>query len=56
MSVHSSGQSVFIPHIEGVTLGAGEEVHEVVGGASGMGADWIGEIGDRASEGQASGV
>ena len=35
---------------------AGEEVDEVAGGASGMGANRIGEIGDRASEGQAAGV
>ena len=43
-------------HIEGITLGAGEEVDEVAGGAGGMDADGIGEIGDRASEGQAAGV
>ena len=43
-------------HIEGITLGAGEEVDKVAGGASGMGVDGIGEFGDRASEGQAAGV
>ena len=36
MAIHSSGQIVFsFPHIEGITLGAGEEVDEVAGGASG---------------------
>jgi hypothetical protein len=39
-----------------ITLGAGEEVDEVTGGASGMDVDEIGEGGDRASEGQAAGV
>ena len=28
-----------VPHTEGITLGAGEEVDEVAGGASGMGVD-----------------
>ena len=37
-------------------LGASEEVVEVSGGASGMGVDRIGEVGDWASEGQAAGV
>ena len=47
--IHSSGQTVFsFPHIEGITLGASEEVDELAGGAIGMGVDWIGEIGDRA--------
>ena len=37
MAIHSSGQTIFsFTHIEGITLGAGEEVDEVVGGASGM--------------------
>ena len=36
-------------------MGAGEEVDEV-GEASGMGVDWIGEVGDRASERQTAGV
>ena len=39
-------------HIEGITLGAGEEVDEVAGEAGGMGVDGIGEVGDWASEGQ----
>ena len=43
-------------HIEGITLGAGEEVDEVAGGASGMGMDTIGEVGDSAKGGQAAGV
>ena len=34
-------------HIEVITLGAGKEVNEVAGGASGMGVDRIGEVGDR---------
>ena len=43
MAIHSSGQIVFsFPHIEGITLGAGEEVDEVAGGASGM--VWIGYV------------
>ena len=33
-----------------------QEVDEVAGGASGMGMDSIGEVGDRASEGQAAGM
>ena len=39
MAIHSSGQTVFsLTHIEGITLGAGEEVD---GGASGMGVNGI---------------
>ena len=39
MSIHSSGQAVpIISHIEAITLGASEEVDEVAGRASGMGA------------------
>ena len=57
MPIHSSGQTVSrLTHIEGITLGAGEEVDEVARGASGMGTDWIGDIGDRVSEGQSAGV
>ena len=53
MAIDSSGQTIFsLAHIEGITLGAGE----VAGGAGGMGVDGIGEVGDRASEGQAAGV
>jgi hypothetical protein len=40
-----------LSHIEGIILSAGEEFDEVAGGANGMGV-----IGDRASEGQAAGV
>ena len=36
-------------HIEGITLGAGEEVDEVAGRASGMDVDRIGEVGDQAA-------
>ena len=54
--IHSSGQTISsLAHIEGITLGAGEEVDKVAGGAGGMGVDGIGEVNDRASEGQAAG-
>ena len=47
MAFHSRGQTIFsLSHIEGITLGAHEEVDEVAGGASGMGADRISEGGD----------
>ena len=50
MAIHSNGQTVFsLSHIERITLSAGEKVSEVAGGASGMGGDRRGEIGDRAS-------
>ena len=46
---HSSGQIVFkLTHIEGITLGVGEEVDEIAGEASGMGADRISEVADQA--------
>ena len=45
-----------LAHVEGITLGAGEEVDEVTGGAASMGVDGIGEVGDRAVERQATGV
>ena len=52
MIIHSSGQTIFsLAHIEGITLGTGEKVDEVAGGASGMGVDMISEVGVRASEG-----
>ena len=55
MAIHFSGQAIFsLVHIEGITLGAGEEVDEVTGGVSGMGVEGIGDVGDRASEGQAA--
>ena len=57
MAIHSGGQTIFsFSHIEGITLGAGEEVDEFAGGASGMDVDRIGEVGHRASEGQAAGA
>jgi hypothetical protein len=44
VAFHSSGQTTFnCNHIEGITLGAGEKVVEVAGGASGMGVDRIGD-------------
>ena len=56
MAIHSSGQTLFsLTHIEGITLSAGKKTEEVAGGASGMGVNRIGEVGDRASEGQAAG-
>ena len=37
MAIHSSGKAIFsLAHIERIPLGAGEEVDEVAGGASGM--------------------
>ena len=52
--LHSSGQTALgFPHIEGITLGENEEVAE---GASGMNGVRIGEVGDRASEGQVAKV
>ena len=57
MAIHSSGQTNFsLAYTEGITLGAGEEVDRVAGGAGGMGVDGLGEVGDRASERQAAGV
>ena len=57
MAIYFSGQIVFcLSHIEGITLGAGEEVDEVAGGARAMGVDRIGEVSDRASERQAARV
>ena len=54
MAINSRGQTIFsFTHIEGITLGTGEEVDEVAGGASGMGLDRISEVGDRVSERQA---
>ena len=45
MTIHYSGETIFsFTHIDGITLGAGEEVDEVVGGASGMCVNTIIEI------------
>ena len=44
------------PHIESITLSAGEEVDEVAGGSIGMSVVRINEVGDRVSEGQAARV
>ena len=53
--MHSSGKTFFsFHHIEGITLGAGEEI--VIGGANDMGVDRIGGLGDRSSERQTAGV
>ena len=57
MAVHSSGQTIFsFTHKEGITLDTDEEEDEVAGGASSIGVDKVGEVGNRASEGQAAGV
>ena len=53
-SSHSFYILIWFHHVEGFTLGAGEGVDEVAEGASGMCVVRIGEIGDRASEGQAA--
>ena len=48
MSIHSSGQTISgLPHLEGITLGTGEEVYEIAGRASTLGLGGIGQIGDR---------
>ena len=45
MAINSSGQAIFgLTHIEEITVGAGEDVDEVAGGASGMGVDRIGYV------------
>ena len=53
MAIHSSGHTIYsLAHIEGIKLGA----DEVAGGARGMDMDKIGEVGDRANEGQVAGM
>ena len=53
MAIHSSAQTVFIfAYIEGIRL----DIDGVAGGTRGMGMGRIGEVGDRASEGQAARV
>ena len=57
MAIHSIGQTVFsLSHIEGITLGEGEDIDNFPGGAGGWDVGRICEAGDRASEGQAVGV
>ena len=57
MTIHSSGKTIFsLTHLEEITLGAGEEVDEVAGEASGFVVDRIGEVSNRTSEGQAASV
>ena len=42
---HSSGLTIFsFTHIEGITLGASEEVDEFAGGGSDMSVDGIGKV------------
>ena len=44
-AIHSSSQTISsFTHIVDITLGTGEEVDEVAGGASGMGMDKISEV------------
>ena len=53
VAIHSSEQTISsLVHIEGITLGTGEEVDEVAEGAGDMGVDGIVKVGDRANEGQ----
>ena len=55
--MHSREQTIFgFTNIEDIALGTWDEVDEVTGGASGMGVDRIGEVGDRTSGGQAVGM
>ena len=57
MAIHFSGQTVFsLSHIEGITLDVGEEVDEAAGGASDLGMDRMGEVGNWACEGHVAGV
>jgi hypothetical protein len=42
MAIHSNGHFFSLSHKEGITMGAGEEVDEVAGGANDMGVDRIG--------------
>ena len=56
VTIHFNWQIIFGFAHKGITLGAGEEVDEVAGWASGIGVDRIDEIGDRVGEGQATGV
>ena len=45
--IHSSGQTIFsLAHREEITLGAGEAVDDVAGGAGGMGLDGICKVGE----------
>ena len=48
VTIQPNGQTAFgSSYIEGITLGTGEKVDEVAGGASGMGMYRIGEVGER---------
>ena len=50
------GKLFLVSHIKDIILDADEEVVEVAGGVSGMGEDMVGEVGDRACEGEVVGV
>ena len=49
MNIHPSGT-----RIEGIRLGAGEEIYEDAGRASDTNLNGIGKVGDRATEGPAA--
>ena len=54
--MHSSRQIISnLSYIEGITLDV-DEVYEIAGRTSDMGLDGINEVGNRASEGQNTGV
>ena len=55
VTIHSSEQFAF-SHIEGIILGASEEIDEVAGEACDRDVDRIGDIGDRASEDHTAGM
>ena len=55
MAIHSSGQTIFsFSYMEGNTLAMDEGVNEVAREENSM--DRIGEVSDRANEGQVAGV
>ena len=48
MTSHSSEPTIFsFSHIESITLGAGEEVEEIFGGAIGLDVDRTAQVADR---------
>jgi hypothetical protein len=56
VTIHSGGPTNSSPpHIEDIIKDACEEIHEVVGRASGLGLDESGKVGDRSSEDFAAG-
>ena len=52
LAIHSSGQTIFgVTHVESITLGVGEVVDEVTGGASDTNVIRTRAVGDKTSEG-----